>query len=212
MPKGKIRFYILFLSTIVLLLAAIIRLRYHFLASINSHMMVVLTVILVIILLVLFFFGVFLSWWLIRLAQKNSALLKHLLKTNAWLFSFLDNQARNDLRESVLEQAAQENRPVDEEILEAIQKPKSRGRASNYSYEVRRRTVLAWENRGPNFSYTLSEFLDERFGSSSAGMPNVPNDTFYYWRKKYDSGLQVSDDINSFLCKLCSVMYHFVTM
>ena len=184
MKKEKQSFYLLFFALVLLLVLAMSRLSYRLGDTLDDNLTIVAITALIIAVFVLFFFGMFLSWWLVRLAQKNPIFLKRLVKTNAWLFSFLSDNSRDDLEKIVIEQADIASLPVDEEILEAIQKPKHRGRSSNYPYETRRRTVLTWENRGPNFDYTLAQFLDELFGSSATGIPNVPNDTFYYWRKK----------------------------
>jgi hypothetical protein len=184
MKKEKRSFYALFFTLALMLVLALSRLSYRLRDTLDDNLTVAAITAIVVVVFILFFFGVFLSWWLVHLARKNSSLLKRLTKTNAWLFSFLSNDSRDNLKKTVLERAETESIPADEEILEAIQKPKRRGRSSNHPYETRRRTVLAWENRGPNFSYTLAQFLDERFGSSATGMPNVPDDTFYYWRRK----------------------------
>lgn len=184
MKKEKQSFYLLFLTLVLLLILAFGRLSYRFGKTLDNNLTVAAITAMVVVVFVLFFFGVFLSWWLVQLARKNPVLLKRLVKTNAWLFSFLSNDSRDNLKKTVIEQAEIDSLPVDEEILETIQKPKRRGRSSNYPYETRRRIVLTWENRGPNFPLTLPQFLDESFGSSATGMPNVPTGTFYYWRKK----------------------------
>lgn len=184
MRKEKLFFYTFFLFVILIWFIALDRLNYHLSVGLGDHLIVVAITAIVIVLFVLFFFGVFLSWWLVRLAQKKHSFLKRLTEMSPWIFSFLSPDSRDNLERVVIEKAEAQSASADEEMLAAIRKPKNRGRASNHPYETRRRTVLAWENRGPNFSYTLAEFLDERFGSSSTGIPNVPTDTFYYWRKQ----------------------------
>lgn len=184
MKKEKRSFYLLFFALVLLLLLALSRLSSRLGDTLDDNLTVAAITAMVIAVFVLFFFGMFLSWWLVRVARKNPVLLKRLVRTNAWLFSFLGDDSRDDLEKSVIEKAAIDSLPVDEEVLAALQKPKRRGRSSNYPYETRRRIVLTWENRGPNFPLTLPQFLDERFGSSATGMPNVPTDTFYYWRRK----------------------------
>ncbi len=74
---------------------------------------------------------------------------------------------------------------LDPEVIATKQRPrKSRGgRVHTYPYEVRKRTVLDWENRPPMYHLTLPQFLAERHGTTSTGLLNVPVGTFYEWRK-----------------------------
>lgn len=190
MRKEKQFFYPLFLFVVLILLTALYSLNHYLADALDDNLIIAVTTVIVIVLLVLFFFGVFLSWWLIGLAQKNLPILKRLTERHTWVFCLLNLNSRDDLEKTVRKTAQEQSVSVDEEMLAAIRKPKRRGRPSNYPHETMHRTVLAWENRGPNFPYTLAEFLDERFDSSPTGVPNVPNGTFYDWRTEILSELK----------------------
>lgn len=184
MAKPKYLFYSSFLFLSLILLVALLRLNQYLRASLDENMTVVVIVLIIIILLTLFFLGIFLVWIMDWAARKNFWLFRQIAEASLWKLafpSFLEKSALINDTGFVYPQ-----NPVgqDDEMLEAITSPKRRGRKSNYSYQKRRKAVLAWERRGPNFSYTLVEFLDERFGSTSTGMPNVPATTFYDWRKE----------------------------
>jgi len=74
-----------------------------------------------------------------------------------------------------------------EALLVLIEEKKHRGKKSNYAPEVRFRAVRDWmllQAKGNPMK--LMDFLEERFGvAPESGMPLVPNQTFYGWRKKY---------------------------
>lgn len=74
-----------------------------------------------------------------------------------------------------------------EALLVLIEEKKHRGKKSNYAPEVRFRAVRDWmllQAKGNPMK--LQDFLEERFGvAPESGMPLVPNQTFYGWRKKY---------------------------
>jgi hypothetical protein len=150
-----------------------------------------------ILVLSLFFFGMILSWVLIWIAKRNQKLFNTLSRIFPWLFSLVREEQRKELEETVIANAAERSEPVDEEVLAAIRKPKRRGRPRRYPDEVIRRVVLAWENRGPNYPLTLPQFLEEHFGSTSTGMPDVPSATFYDWRDEVLAEAGLKDMANT---------------
>lgn len=74
-----------------------------------------------------------------------------------------------------------------EELLTLTEQGRRGGKKSLHSDDVQFRAVRDWmilQSRGA--SITLQQFLEERFGvSAESGMPLVPNQTFYSWRKKF---------------------------
>jgi len=74
-----------------------------------------------------------------------------------------------------------------EELLTLTEQGRRGGKKSLHSDGVQFRAVRDWmtlQSRGA--SITLQQFLEERFGvSAESGMPLVPNQTFYSWRKKF---------------------------
>jgi hypothetical protein len=178
-PKHLLHGSFLFLSLILLI--ALLRLNRHLRTSLNENMTVVAITVIVIILLALFFLGVLFAWIMDWAAHKNFWLFRQMAKVHLCQLAFPAFAER--VREVEFVQP-ENSAGQDGEIIEAMKSPKRKGRKSNYSYQKRRKAVLAWERRGPNFSYTLVEFLDEHFGATSTGMPNVPATTFYDWRKE----------------------------
>jgi len=74
-----------------------------------------------------------------------------------------------------------------EELLMVAEQRRYGGKKSQYTDEVQFRAVRDWmimQSHGT--SVTLQQFLEERFGvAPETGMPLVPNQTFYSWRKKF---------------------------
>ena len=185
MQKLKHLFYGSFLLLGLILLIALVRLNRHLRASLDENMTVVVITVIVIILLSLFFAGVLLAWAMDWAARKNFWFFRQMAEASLWKLAFPPLFERADLVDDGSFIQAENSAGRDSEILEAMKSPKRRGRKSNYPYQKRRKAVLAWERRGPDFPYTLVEFLDEGFGSTSTGMPNVPAATFYDWRREF---------------------------
>ena len=77
--------------------------------------------------------------------------------------------------------ASENNQPNDLEIT----RTNKQGRKTLYKLEDRLSVIEQWENRDrANFSFTLEELLNERFGVSPDGIPVVSIQTFYAWRKR----------------------------
>ena len=182
MTKGKTLFYFTYIGLLFILFLALRRLYSYLTVNLDDKLTVAVSAGIAILVLSLFFFGMILSWVLIWIAKRNQKLFNTLLRIFPWLFSLVREEQRKELEETVIANAAERSEPVDEEVLAAIRKPKRRGRPRRYPDEVIRRVVLAWENRGPNYPLTLPQFLEEHFGSTSTGMPDVPSTTFYDWR------------------------------
>jgi|SaaInlStandDraft_4_1057021.scaffolds.fasta_scaffold58300_1 hypothetical protein len=182
MTKGKKLFYFTYIGLLFILFLALRRLYSYLTVNLDDKLIVVVSAGIAILVLSLFFFGMILSWVLIWIAKRNQKLFNTLSRIFPWLFSLVREEQRKELEETVIANAAERSEPVDEEVLAAIRKPKRRGRPRRYPDEVIRRVVLAWENRGPNYPLTLPQFLEEHFGSTSTGMPDVPSTTFYDWR------------------------------
>jgi len=182
MTKGKKLFYFTYIGLLFILFLALRRLYSYLTVNLDDKLIVVVSAGIAILVLSLFFFGMILSWVLIWIAKRNQKLFNTLSRIFPWLFSLVREEQRKELEETVIANAAERSEPVDEEVLAAIRKPKRRGRPRRYPDEVIRRVVLAWENRGPNYPLTLPQFLEEHFGSTSTGMPDVPSATFYDWR------------------------------
>ena len=182
MTKGKKLFYFTYIGLLFILFLALRRLYSYLTVNLDDKLTVAVSAGIAILVLSLFFFGMILSWVLIWIAKRNQKLFNTLSRIFPWLFSLVREEQRKELEETVIANAAERSEPVDEEVLAAIRKPKRRGRPRRYPDEVIRRVVLAWENRGPNYPLTLPQFLEEHFGSTSTGMPDVPSATFYDWR------------------------------
>ncbi|MBT6321869.1 MAG: hypothetical protein HN965_02245 [Anaerolineae bacterium] len=182
MTKGKKLFYFTYIGLLFILFLALRRLYSYLTVNLDNKLTVAVSAGIAILVLSLFFFGMILSWVLIWIAKRNQKLFNTLSRIFPWLFSLVREEQRKELEETVIANAAERSEPVDEEVLAAIRKPKRRGRPRRYPDEVIRRVVLAWENRGPNYPLTLPQFLEEHFGSTSTGMPDVPSTTFYDWR------------------------------
>ena len=182
MTKGKTLFYFTYIGLLFILFLALRRLYSYLTVNLDDKLTVAVSAGIAILVLSLFFFGMILSWVLIWIAKRNQKLFNTLSRIFPWLFSLVREEQRKELEETVIANAAERSEPVDEEVLAAIRKPKRRGRPRRYPDEVIRRVVLAWENRGPNYPLTLPQFLEEHFGSTSTGMPDVPSTTFYDWR------------------------------
>jgi hypothetical protein len=182
MTKGKKLFYFTYIGLLFILFLALRRLYSYLTVNLDNKLTVAVSAGIAILVLSLFFFGMILSWVLIWIAKRNQKLFNTLSRIFPWLFSLVREEQRKELEETVIANAAERSEPVDEEVLAAIRKPKRRGRPRRYPDEVIRRVVLAWENRGPNYPLTLPQFLEEHFGSTSTGMPDVPSATFYDWR------------------------------
>ncbi|MBT3313035.1 MAG: hypothetical protein HN390_00335 [Anaerolineae bacterium] len=184
MHERKTFFYLTFIALLFLLSLALGKLYYYMDATLDDKLIVAAIAGIVIVLLGLFFAGMLLSWGLIWIAKRNNFFFNRLSRAFPWIFSLVSLTAREHLEKAVVTSAEAQSVPVDEEILAAIRRPKRRGRHRRYPDKIIRNVVLAWENRGPSFPYTLVEFLEERFGSTPTGMPNVPPATFYDWRKE----------------------------
>lgn len=74
-----------------------------------------------------------------------------------------------------------------EELLTLIEQGRRGGKKSSHPDDVQFRAVRDWMIlQSRETSMTLQQFLEERFGvSAESGMPLVPNQTFYSWRKKF---------------------------
>lgn len=74
-----------------------------------------------------------------------------------------------------------------EALLVLIEEKRHRGKKSSRPHDVRFRAVRDWMMlQAKGSSYTLQEFLEERFGvAPETGMPLVHNQTFYSWRRKF---------------------------
>jgi hypothetical protein len=74
-----------------------------------------------------------------------------------------------------------------ENLLTILGRKKHGGKKSPHPDKVRFRAVQDWMILQTNeTSITLQEFLEERFGvAPETGMPLVPNQTFYGWRRKF---------------------------
>jgi len=184
MQKRKMFFYLIFIALLFPLFLALGKLYYYLDATLDDKLIVAAIAGIVIVLLGLFCAGMLLSWGLIWIAKRNYFFLNRLSRAFPWIFSLVSLTTREHLEKAVITSAEAQSVPVDEEILAAIRRPKRRGRHRRYPDKTIRSVVLAWENRGPSFPYTLVEFLEERFGSTPTGMPNVPPATFYDWRKE----------------------------
>ena len=184
MAKPKRLFFGAFLALSLILLIALARLNRHLRAFLDANMIVAAITVVVMILLALFFLGVLLAWIMDWAARKNFWLFRQIAEASIWKMALPSFLGSTDLVDEADLGNHENDAKQDSEILEAMKVPKRRGRKSHYSYQERRKSVLAWERRGPNFPYTLVEFLDEHFGSTSTGMPNVPATTFYDWRKE----------------------------
>ncbi|MBT4456963.1 MAG: hypothetical protein HOC56_01670 [Anaerolineae bacterium] len=197
MTKGKKLFYFTYIGLLFILFLALRRLYSYLTVNLDDKLIVVVSAGIAILVLSLFFFGMILSWVLIWIAKRNQKLFNTLSRIFPWLFSLVREEQRKELEETVIANAAERSEPVDEEVLAAIRKPKRRGRPRRYPDEVIRRVVLAWENRGPNYPLTLPQFLEEHFGSTSTGMPDVPSTTFYDWRDEVLAEAGLKDMANT---------------
>ena len=197
MTKGKTLFYFTYIGLLFILFLALRRLYSYLTVNLDDKLTVAVSAGIAILVLSLFFFGMILSWVLIWIAKRNQKLFNTLLRIFPWLFSLVREEQRKELEETVIANAAERSEPVDEEVLAAIRKPKRRGRPRRYPDEVIRRVVLAWENRGPNYPLTLPQFLEEHFGSTSTGMPDVPSATFYDWRDEVLAEAGLKDMANT---------------
>ncbi|MBT7776068.1 MAG: hypothetical protein HN736_15355 [Anaerolineae bacterium] len=197
MTKGKKLFYFTYIGLLFILFLALRRLYSYLTVNLDDKLIVVVSAGIAILVLSLFFFGMILSWVLIWIAKRNQKLFNTLSRIFPWLFSLVREEQRKELEETVIANAAERSEPVDEEVLAAIRKPKRRGRPRRYPDEVIRRVVLAWENRGPNYPLTLPQFLEEHFGSTSTGMPDVPSATFYDWRDEVLAEAGLKDMANT---------------
>ena len=182
MTKEKSIFTITYIGLFLILVLALGRLYSLLTENLDDKLALLVGAGIAIVVLGLFFSGMFLSWLLIWIARRNQKLFSTLSHAFPWLFSLVREEQREELAETVIATAEKDSEPVDEVVLAAIRKPKRRGRPRRYPDEVIYRVVLAWENRGPNYPLTLPQFLEEHFGSTSTGMPNVPSATFYDWR------------------------------
>ncbi len=74
-----------------------------------------------------------------------------------------------------------------EELLVITGQRRRGGKKSLHPDEVQFRAVRDWMiMQAHGTSVTLQQFLEERFGTApETGMPLVPNQTFYGWRKKF---------------------------
>lgn len=180
MKKEKIVSYSFLFILLLLLMLALHLLQRDLGAVLDEHIQVAVIAGSVIVLLGLFLTGLVLSW----AAQNNLGLLKKISTRFPWLFPRLNTDQRADLPHESDLQLQKDPAVIATEILPVIlkRKRKRRGRPRNYPDEMVYSAVLTWENRGPGFPYTLREFLEERFGSSATGVPNVPTGTFYDWR------------------------------
>jgi len=172
--------YLVILLFTSILLMALQRLFLHLTASLEPNIFIVMVTVVVMVLLGLFLLGLILFGVIERGMQNYLGKLSKPSTINRWLIQFLDFLGSVFIEEKI----DQEMEDEDLEILEAIQMPKKRGRKSYYSYKERRQAVLDWERRGANYHFTLLEFLEERFGITSTGMPKVPIPTFYDWRRE----------------------------
>jgi len=197
MTKGKKLFYFTYIGLLFILFLALRRLYSYLTVNLDNKLTVAVSAGIAILVLSLFFFGMILSWVLIWIAKRNQKLFNTLSRIFPWLFSLVREEQRKELEETVIANAAERSEPVDEEVLAAIRKPKRRGRPRRYPDEVIRRVVLAWENRGPNYPLTLPQFLEEHFGSTSTGMPDVPSATFYDWRDEVLAEAGLKDMANT---------------
>ena len=197
MTKGKKLFYFTYIGLLFILFLALRRLYSYLTVNLDDKLTVAVSAGIAILVLSLFFFGMILSWVLIWIAKRNQKLFNTLSRIFPWLFSLVREEQRKELEETVIANAAERSEPVDEEVLAAIRKPKRRGRPRRYPDEVIRRVVLAWENRGPNYPLTLPQFLEEHFGSTSTGMPDVPSATFYDWRDEVLAEAGLKDMANT---------------
>ncbi|MBT4310856.1 MAG: hypothetical protein HOD49_10620 [Anaerolineae bacterium] len=197
MTKGKKLFYFTYIGLLFILFLALRRLYSYLTVNLDNKLTVAVSAGIAILVLSLFFFGMILSWVLIWIAKRNQKLFNTLSRIFPWLFSLVREEQRKELEETVIANAAERSEPVDEEVLAAIRKPKRRGRPRRYPDEVIRRVVLAWENRGPNYPLTLPQFLEEHFGSTSTGMPDVPSTTFYDWRDEVLAEAGLKDMANT---------------
>ena len=77
--------------------------------------------------------------------------------------------------------ASENNQPNELEIM----RTNKQGRKTLYKLEDRLSVIEQWENRDrANFSFTLEELLNERFGVSPDGIPVISIQTFYAWRSR----------------------------
>lgn len=74
-----------------------------------------------------------------------------------------------------------------DELLLITEQSKRGGKKSAYTDDIQFRAVRDWMTmQAHGTSVTLQQFLEERFGTApETGMPLVPNQTFYSWRKKF---------------------------
>ena len=74
-----------------------------------------------------------------------------------------------------------------EELLVITGQRRRGGKKSLHPDEVQFRAVRDWMiMQAHGTSVTLQQFLEGRFGTApETGMPLVPNQTFYGWRKKF---------------------------
>jgi hypothetical protein len=94
----------------------------------------------------------------------------------------------------IVEEPALDHEPSEEDLFDDveallvfIEKKRYRGKKSSRPPDVRFRAVRDWMMlQAKGSSYTLQEFLEERFGvAPETGMPLVHNQTFYSWRRKF---------------------------
>lgn len=79
-----------------------------------------------------------------------------------------------------------------EELQSITEQCRRGGKKSLHPDEAQFRAVRDWTTmQAHGTSITLQQFLEERFGvASETGMPLVPNQTFYGWRKKFLKDLE----------------------
>ena len=115
-------------------------------------------------------------------------------KPGSWLEIFLKLWGKKiEKKETKTNDLTENNLPTGftmidvEELLDIVGSHKRGGKKSQYPDEVRFRAVRDWMILQANgTSLTLQQFLEERFGvANETGMPLVPNQTFYGWRKQF---------------------------
>ena len=91
--------------------------------------------------------------------------------------------------------AVEMNSQYQSEIYELSSQPhKRRGKHSRFPISKITKAVLTWERRDPQFtSITLTEFLDQEFGSGPDGILLMAPTTFYDWRRRVLSDLKLKN-------------------
>jgi hypothetical protein len=143
--------------------------------------------------------GIILGSALDMAIRRRNISFKSITTQEDWLDLFLKLLgSKIDVAESLSENAQNDDMPPGvtmndvEDLLLITEQRKRGGKKSLHPDDVQYRAVRDWmimQSRGT--SVTLQQFLEERFGvAPETGMPLVPNQTFYGWRKKFLKALK----------------------